>query len=249
VAPDRGLQQDLDFLAETVSESELVQERRLLDRADAARFVYWGGVALVGIFLVPLINLAPIRVSDSVWQLNLISLLMSNGVWALLGALLICLARLLNSSDRMIRNRSLLLRNIASWVALGWVLLIPLQLFLSMRVINSITGRELGEIQNVQRVSRSVSGAITENDLRAALAQIPNQPPLPRLSVPVEIAKSNLLGQLQRNINAAKNRQEQRSSERWQVWLKEAFRNALQCLMLALAFLAIGKKRTLNATP
>jgi hypothetical protein len=145
----------------------------------------------------------------------------------------------------MIRNRALLVRNIASWVALGWLLLIPLQLFISVRLINTLSGQEIAEIQNFQRISRIVSSANSEDDLRTAVAQIPNQPPLPRLTVPLEDAKTNLLGQLQSNINAAKNRQEKRSSDRWQTWLKEAFRNAIQCTLLAFGFLAIGKKRNI----
>ncbi|MEB3316831.1 MAG: hypothetical protein VKO39_01620 [Cyanobacteriota bacterium] len=246
VATDNEFHQEFDNLSETVSEADLVKERRLKERADAARFTYWTGVTLIGVFIVPLINLAPVRVTEPVWQLNLITLLMSNGVWALIGAVLICLARVIHYNDRMIRSRALLLRNLASWVAIGWLLLIPLQVFLSVRLINNLGGREIGEIQNVQRVSRLVSSANTEGELRAAMAQMPNQPPLPRLIVPLEVAKTNILSQMQRNINAAKNRQELRISERWQTWLKESLRNAAQCSLLALGFLALGKKRNLT---
>ncbi|MEB3335376.1 MAG: hypothetical protein VKP70_10360 [Cyanobacteriota bacterium] len=158
---------------------------------------------------------------------------------------MICLARLLNINDRKIRTRADLVRNLASWVALGWLLLIPLQLFLSMRFINSQVGKELGEIQLIQRISRGVANATSEDELRVTLSQIPNQPPMPRLTVPLDVAKANLLAQFQKNINGAKNRQEQASSERWQTWIKEAFRNTLQCAMLGLGFLGIGKKRRL----
>ena len=216
MAADHELHQEFDSLTEKVNDVELLQERRWKERADAARFTFWIGVSFIALFLVPLINLAPVRVREPAWKLNLISILMSSGMWALLAALLICLARQLNPSDHMIRNRALLVRNIASWVALGWLLLIPLQLFISVRLINTLSGQEIAEIQKFQRVSRIVSGANTEDDLRAAVAQIPNQPPMPRLTVPLEEAKTNLLGQLQSNINAAKNRQERRSSERWQ---------------------------------
>jgi hypothetical protein len=136
-------------------------------------------------------------------------------------------------------------RNLSSWVAVGWLLFIPLQLFMSMRVINSLAGQEIAEIQNFQRISRTVRNVTTEDQLRAALAEIPNQRPLPRLNVPVEVARTNILSQFQRNIIAAKNRQEQRTSDRWQIWLKESFRNSMQCLLLALGYLAIGKKRGL----
>ena len=113
-------------------------------------------------------------------------------------------------------------------------------------MINSLAGQEIAEIQNFQRISRTVRNVTTEDQLRAALAQIPNQRPLPRLSVPVEVARTNILSQFQRNIIAAKNRQEQRTSDRWQIWLKESFRNSMQCLLLALGYLAIGKKRGLG---
>lgn len=245
MALDHGLQQDLEFLAESVSEEDLTKERRAKEMVDVSRVLFWGALAFFGVFLVPLINLVPVRWTDSTWQLSSITLLLSNGMWALLGALLICVARLLNDNDRMIRNRALLVRNLASWVALGWILLIPLQLFVSVRLINSLASQEIGEIQNFQRISRAVRNATTEDQLRAAMAQIPNQRPLPPLSVSVEVARSNILGQFQKNINAAKNRQEARSSERWQTWLKEAFRNSLQCIFLALGFLAIGKKRAM----
>ncbi|MFM1800398.1 MAG: hypothetical protein RLZZ117_2676 [Cyanobacteriota bacterium] len=245
LAADREVHQDFDVLTEKVNDVDLLRERRWKERADAARFTFWIGVALIGAFLVPVVNLVPISIRELSWQLNVISTLMSNGMWALLGALLICLSRVLNQTDRMIRNRALLVRNIASWVALGWLLLIPLQLFLSVRLINSLSAREIGEIQNVQRVSRQVSSATSENELRAAMARIPNQPPMPRLTVPIEVAKTNLLSQLQSNLNAARNRQEQRASARWQTWLREAFRNTLQCGVLAVGFLAIGKKRNI----
>ncbi len=245
MAADHELHQEFDSLTAKVNEADLIRERRWKERSDAARFTFWIGVSFIGAFLVPLINLAPVRVSEPTWQLSVISILMSNGVWALLGVLLICLARVLNQSDRMIRNRSMLMRNLASWVALGWLLLIPLQLFLSVRLINTLSSQEIGEIQNVQRVSRQVSSATSEEELRAAMARIPNQPPMPRLTVPLEMAKTNLLSQLQSNLNAAKNRQEQRASTRWQTWLREAFRNTIQCGVLTFGFLAIGKKRNI----
>jgi hypothetical protein len=247
VATNPALQRDFDALADTVSEADLALERRSKERADGARFIHWGGIALLGLFLVPLINATPIRWTDPAWQLSVISLLMTNGAWALVGALLICLARLLNVGDRKIRDRALLVRNLASWVALGWLLLIPLQLFLSVRLINNQVSNEIGEIQSIQRISRSVANARSEDELRATLSQIQNQPPMPRLTVPLEVAKGNLLAQFQKNINAAKNRQEQASSDRWQTWLKEAFRNTFQCTVLGLGFLAIGKKRNLSS--
>ncbi len=244
---DPGSYDDQGLVDAAVSEDDVRKESRSREWSDAARFIHWVGISLLGTFLVGLINALPPRFADPNWQLNLITLLITGGLWSLLGALLICLARVFNHGDLQVQNRALLVRTLASWVALGWLLLIPLQLFLGVRLINSQIGQELVEIQKIERVSRSVRSATTEDELRTAMAQIPNQPPLPRLTVPLEVAKANLLAQFQKNINTAKNNQNSLTSNRWLNWMKEVFRNSLQCGLLSLGFLAIGKNRVLNA--
>jgi hypothetical protein len=248
VSSDLGLFDDSEALQDESNESELFNERRLREWSDGARYIHWSGIVLLGVFVVALLNAIPPRWSEPAWQLNLISLLLANGVNALLGALLICLALLFNPSDSQVKQRTLLVRTLASWVALGWILLIPLQLFLGVRIINSQAANELGQIQSLERTGRAVANANTEAELRAVMAQIPNQPPLPRLTVPWEVAKANLLTQFQRNISASKTRQQQTNSTRWQTWLKEVTRNSLMSVLLGLGFLAIGKNRQLPAS-
>lgn len=245
MTPESDLLGASDLLDQAVSDDEVRREKRGIEWADGARFTHWVGIVLLGSFLVSLLNATPPKFSDPTWQLNVISLLISGGAGALLGSLLICLGRLFNLGDRQIQNRALLVRTLASWVAIGWLLLIPLQLFLGVRLINSQAGQELGQIQNLQRITRAVRNASNEAQLRAAMAQIPNQPPLPALTVPLEVAKANLLAQMQPRLNALKNRQEEGSSSRWQTWMKEALRNCLQCVLFGLGFLAIGKNRIL----
>jgi hypothetical protein len=211
--------------------------------AAGARYTYWVGVVLLGSFLTGLINAAPPRLADPTWQLNVIGLLLGSGGMALIGSLLLCLARVFNQSDRQIQNRALLVRKLATWVALGWLLLIPLQLFLGVRLINSQGSSELEQIRGIERVAKAVRDANSEFELQQAMAQVPNQPPLPPLTVPLPVAKANLLAQFQKTINTAKNNQDLGSANRLQIWLKEAFRNSIQSLLLALGFLALGKHR------
>jgi hypothetical protein len=139
-------------------------------------------------------------------------------------------------------------RRLATWVALGWFLLIPLQLFVGVRLLNSKGKTELEQIQAFERIAKAVKEARSEFELRQALAQLPNQPPLPRITVPLSVAKSNVMAQFEKTINTAKNNQEQGSSDRLQLWLKEVFRNTLQSLALALGFLALGKPRLIENT-
>jgi hypothetical protein len=216
--------------------------------AAAARYAYWVGLVLLSSFLINLINAAPLRLLDPVWQLNLFGLLLGSGGFALIGALLICLARTFNQSDRQLLKRARLVRRLATWVALGWFLLIPLQLFVGVRLLNSKGKTELEQIQAFERIAKAVKEARSEFELRQALAQLPNQPPLPRITVPLSVAKSNVMAQFEKTINTAKNNQEQGSSDRLQLWLKEVFRNTLQSLALALGFLALGKPRLIENT-
>lgn len=240
---------DVGLFGATVNPDDVENEAISKDWADGARITYWVGMVLLGTFLVGLLNAVPARFTDPSWQLNLISLILGNGGISLLGALLICIARLFNRKDQDIASRSRLVRTLATWVALGWLLLIPLQLFISVRLINSQARQEVTQIQNLEGIARAVRNATSEDDLRAALAKVPNQPPLPRLTIPLEIAKANLLAQFQKTINAAENRQKDGSSNRWQTWMREAFRNSLQSLILGVGFLAIGKNRVLNPGP
>lgn len=246
VSENAELQGDGGLFGDEITPDQIRKENNAREWASGARYTYWVGVALLGSFLTGLINAAPLRLLDPGWQLNLISLLLGGGGTALIGALLICLARLFDQSDRQIQNRAQLVRNLATWVALGWLLLIPLQLFLGVRLINSQISNELGQIQGLESVAKAVRDANSEFELRQAMARVPNQPPLPPLTVPLTVAKANLLAQFQKTINTAKNNQDLGSSNRLQIWLKEVFRNTLQSLMLALGFLAIGKHKLLE---
>ena len=246
VPEDAELLESSGLFGDVATPDEFVKEGSSKEWAAGARYSYWVGFVLLGTFITGLINAAPPRFTDPAWQLNLISLLLGSGVIALIGALLICLARIFDQSDRQLQKRAQLVRKLATWVALGWLLLIPLQLFLGMRVMNNQGRSELEQIQALERFAKSVRDANSELELRQAMAQVPNQPPLPPLTVPVPVAKANLLAQFQKTINTAKNNQEQGSSNRLQNWLKEAFRNSLQSLLLTAGFLALGKHRLLE---
>ncbi|MFI0403912.1 MAG: hypothetical protein ACH34U_13495 [Cyanobium sp.] len=215
------------------------QESSTKEWEAGARYAYWIGISLLSSFLINLINAAPPRLLDPGWQLNLIGLLLGSGGFALIGALLICLARTFNQSDRQLLKRSRLVRRLATWVALGWILLIA-------RLLNSKGQSELAQIQALERISKAVRDATSEIELRQALGRLPNQPPLGRLTVPLSVAKSNVLAQFEKSINTAKNNQDLGSSNRLQLWLKDAFRNTLQSLALGLGLLALGKPRLIE---
>lgn len=231
-----------------MNEDDVRRENRAKEWADGARYIHWVGIVLLASFLLTFINAFPLQLNDLRWQLNFISLLMNGGGGALIGALLICMGRLFNLGDRQIQSRALLVRTLASWVAIGWLLLIPLQLFLGVRLINSQASKELGQIKTFERIARDVRNSTSEEELRAAMAKVPNTPPLPRLTVPLEIAKANLLNQFQKSINTVKNRLDESNSSRWKTWMQQAVRNSLQCVLLGMGYLAIGKNRLLTPT-
>lgn len=246
---DADLLESTGLFGNVATPDEVENDGSFQEWAAGARCSYWVGVVLLGTFLTGFINAAPARVTDPAWQLNLIGLLLASGSIALIGTLLICLARTFNQSDRKLLNRAQLMRKLAPWVALGWLLLIPLQLFLGVRLINSQASTERDQLQILQRTASDVRNANSEMALRSALAQLPNEPPPPRLTVPLEVAKANVLAQFQKTINAAKNNLDQRNTARWETWVKEAFRNSLQSLLLSMGFLAIGKNRHFPHSP
>ncbi|MFN9960222.1 MAG: hypothetical protein ACK55I_44635, partial [bacterium] len=101
---DPQLMDDSGLFPEEINTQDVHFENRSRKMADGARFIHWVGIALLGTFLVNLLNGIPPRFSDPSWQLNLLTLLISNGGVALLGTLLVCLARLFNLNDPQIQT-------------------------------------------------------------------------------------------------------------------------------------------------
>jgi len=83
--------------------------------------------------------LLPLKLADPFWQLGFTGVLCSNGFLALLAVVLVNLAAALLPESRRHDARRLLVRRCCGWVAIGFLLLIPLQGLAAWRGLENAT--------------------------------------------------------------------------------------------------------------
>jgi hypothetical protein len=165
------------------------------------------------------------------------------GVNALMGAVLLVLAQLLNPKEVALEQRVRLVRRLASWAAIGFVLLIPLQAYSGVTLLRERTRRESRELDQIEQATKAIEAATTESDLRIAIGRFPGSPPnLPaRFNQPFGELRDRLADQLRPRLKEAEDRLAEARRNRWQAWLKKWLRDGVYSLFLALGFAAIGQ--------
>ncbi len=92
--------------------------------------MHWVGVAMLGFFLVSVgFQAWPVALIQPAWMQKMTTALIGGGVTPLMGALLLAAAHVVDPEAEHLARRARLVRRLASWVAIGYVLLIPVQLY------------------------------------------------------------------------------------------------------------------------
>ncbi|MEI6029859.1 MAG: hypothetical protein WCQ20_01690 [Synechococcaceae cyanobacterium ELA739] len=189
--------------------------------------------------------LLPLKLADPFWQLGFTGVLCSNGFLALLAVVLVNLAAALLPESRRHDARRLLVRRCCGWVAIGFLLLIPLQGLAAWRGLENATALSnragQGQQARIQQFRQAVISAQSLAGLQANLAAI-QAPPLSaadqRLGLPA--IKADLLAQLkaqERPSGAPSGPPVPRAA-----LIKDSLRVLLLSLALAMGF-AVGARR------
>jgi len=211
---------------------------------DAASILQWAGIALLGIFLTLLVSSAwPLALLQPAWLQKMSDIIQNLGVNALVGAVLLVLAQFLNPKEVALEQRVRLMRRLASWAAIGFVLLIPLQAYSGVTLLRNRTRQESRELAQIEQATKAIEAATTETELRTAIGRFPGSPPnLPaRFNQPFGELRDRLADQLRPRLKEAEARLTEARRNRWQAWLKKWLRDGVYSLFLALGFAAIGQ--------
>ena len=224
-----------------MAEPEIVSGLR---SREAAELLQWVGLALLGMFLTLLLaSLWPVALLQPSWLQKGVDVTQNLGINALLGSLLLALAQLLDPQNDRLGRRVVLVRRLASWAALGFVLLVPLQAYSGMRLLRERARNEAAELAQIERATRAIEAASTDAELRTAIGRLPGAPPnLPaRFSEPIGVVRDRLADQIRPRLRQTETRLAQARSDRWQAWLRKWLRDGIYSLFLALGFAAIGQ--------
>jgi hypothetical protein len=197
------------------------------------------------LFLIQvLVDSLPIRLLDPAWQLRLSASLIRNGILPVLGILLVPLAAVIDASSRNLARYRDWLSRWSLLIALGYLLLIPLQGYGVWKGLDTIRNTQSERFkqasQKITAMRQAINAATSPEDLQARLQAL-QAPTLPAnvLEQPLPELRRRLLAGLEGAENRARNQLIWAPPvDNIQTLILQAGRVALSALILAFIFTA-----------
>jgi len=221
--------------------SPLAQRESRLELSLMFQYIGYG---LIGLFFAFLLKLVlPLAILQPSWQLQWANALRTTAIFPLLGAVMLLLAQLLRPTSVSLAGQLVLVRRLGVAAAIGFLLLIPLQIHAGLSLLGTGNTSELAALRQVKEVGEEIRRANTEPAMRLALSHLPGAPAQIQgtFTKPLDQVRSVVLEQLQPQIQAAHNRLAQLRSLRLQAGWLGWITDGLAALALAACFAAIGQ--------
>ena len=219
------------------------------DRPVLALRLWFVALALLVVFAASVLNGAlPPRLLDPRWLQGLIQVLLSQGFLPLIALVLLELAVVLNPDSSRLRRRGDRFSRLALVAALGFALLIPLQLAATWGSLNQlVSGQNQQRLQGqavIGQLRQAISGATSHQDLARRLAALP----IPQrgssspadLALPFPQRQRNLLEGLARSERQLTSAVATAAPIPWPALIEAALRVIPSALALAGAFFVLG---------
>ncbi len=218
-----------------------------------ARWLPWRlGWAAVVLFLLfgcfVLAAALPMKLLDPQWHLRIHGAVVNAAGFPLLGLCLLRIAAVLDGEEKRIARRSRLCARLAAPVALGFLLLIPLQFWLLWQSSSTAALRVRGQLAREERNLETLRHAITSASSTADLQRRLQAGAVPQLdATQLDQPLERLRPQLNQLIQQAEQQRTRRSQREGRVPALQivgtGLRNSLPCLALALGFAALAQRR------
>ncbi|MFM7361966.1 MAG: hypothetical protein ACKO25_09115 [Cyanobium sp.] len=211
--------------------------------ADVVRTLRWVGYGLLGIYAVTVLAAAlPIRITDPAWIERVAGSLRGGVSFPLIALALLYLGAYLAKPKRY-GSALPLISPLAFLAALGFFLLIPLQTWAAVQLLNRVAAQERDQLRIFTRGLDRIRLSLTQEQLSDAIASIPGAPRFTpgTLNVPLPQARQSLINQIEPQLRLRANQLEQANSRRWQESLLRLVKDAFVSLFAALSFAAAGR--------
>lgn len=186
-------------------------------------------------------TLFPLQPLDPAWQSRVIGSLVNSATLPLLAVGLTHLAVVLDPQDPRLQKRNQLFCRLATVAALGFLLLVPLQISAGLRLQQTSGSQQVQRLDQAQRkldqFRTALNQATTSNDLSQRLQKLDGPALTPAdLSLPLPVLKAqvtNVFNQAQNQIN--RERAVLPKPDPLQL-LPQQLRGSVACLALAIGF-------------
>jgi hypothetical protein len=183
----------------------------------------------------------PIRITDPNWQLGVISSLVDNGGFALIGLVLLHFASHLEPANGPWKARCITFRQLAIAATLGFLLVVPLQAFAiwkaktASEAVTTVQQRQVA--QRFKALREAIRTAPTVGDLQGRLRQL-GGPTLQAadLGQPLPQLRQQLLVALQQAETTVRAQIPEIDPERMWGFMKDSVRVMVSALAFAFAF-------------
>ncbi len=209
------------------------------------RTLRWVGIGLVGIYVVTVLAAAlPLRIADPVWIDRVAGSLRGGVSFPLIALALLFLSAYVENPEYHGTYLPRISR-VTFLVALAFFLLIPLQTWAGVKLLNRVAEQERNQLKLFSRGLERIRLSLTQEQLSDAIASIPGAPSFTpgTLNVPLAEARRSLINQIEPQLRLRANQIEDEQFQRWQGSLLRLFKDGFVSLFAALSFAAAGRFR------
>ncbi|MFZ9752461.1 MAG: hypothetical protein ACO3B3_02745 [Cyanobium sp.] len=218
-----------------------------------ADLLRWIGIVMLASFVVTVLaSVLPLRLGDAQWLDGVLAALRGGGGLPLIGVGLILLAAHLR--DRTNESFAVSsLRRLCIWVALAYLLLIPLQVWSGQRLIKHKVDLAGVDFYPVFQSLQSLYATKSVDELRAVIQAIPgaSENPLNRLSDRRDVVnkiRDRLISELEPQVRRRQSEFDLRSRDLWTNGLMAMFKDGLLALFSAIGFASIARSKPYRPT-
>lgn len=208
------------------------------------------GNALISVFVfVFLFGAFPVKLLDTGWQATFSTILLDNSGFILVGLVLLWLAQYFDPDNQALSSHLRVLSRLCLVAALGFLLLVPLQFYISYKFVAATRQQEMYQYQRSARqvdfFAEKVKQAESFDDLQVLMKayQSTQLPESERLK-PLEVTKSLLLAKIKeaKNLLNSSRRPDLLRSKTGEQY-KISLRNSFISLSYFFAFAALSQRR------
>lgn len=217
---------------------------------DLDRVLTWIGIFLLGSFLVNSIASAiPLRLTDPVWINAICTILRGSASFPLVGLVFILLGAYLDGPAKEPRPITRI-RRLSMWVAIGFLLMIPLQAWAGFKLIDQSVEAQKQTLEPARQALRNIYASTSPQALLSAMRTIPGAPPnlSGRFDEPYEVVRQQLIRQMEPEIRSREAQLSLSIQAIRRNGLVGLFKDGAIGLLTSIAFAAIGRSRPYRPT-
>lgn len=209
----------------------------------------WVALVLLALYATIVLSAAlPLRLADPAWQLRLYNAVVNASAFPLVGLGLLHLSSELDQGSETLARRAGFFARLAVPIALGFLLLIPLQGYLLWQQSSNVASGATNQLARQERTLASLreavqqAGSVSELQQRLASLQGPSLGPAEQ-ALPLSQLRAQLTVALEQADRALQRRRAELPETDPLNLISLALRNGLACGALAIGFAALGQRR------